>query len=160
MKIVIEPIISQQDQQVAAIIKSVGKEFGAIGEGFGPSDPEVLQMSRFYCSKNKSIYLVACIDNQVVGGAGIAKFNGDNKICELRKLFLLPETRGLGLGKRLTEQCLTFAKANGFEQCYLDTLNSMTAAITLYEKMGFQHLDKPLVGTIHGGCDVWMLKSL
>ncbi|MDO6677469.1 MULTISPECIES: GNAT family N-acetyltransferase [unclassified Shewanella] len=160
MKIVIEPIISQQDQQVAAIIESVGKEFGAIGEGFGPSDAEVAHMSQYYHAKDRSIYLVACVDNQVVGGAGIAKFNGDNKICELRKLFLLPETRGLGLGKRLTEQCLTFAKANGFEQCYLDTLNSMTAAITLYEKMGFQHLDKPLVGTIHGGCDVWMLKSL
>ncbi|WP_076536313.1 GNAT family N-acetyltransferase [Shewanella sp. UCD-KL21] len=160
MKIVIEPIISQQDPQVAAIIKSVGKEFGAIGEGFGPSDAEVANMSQYYHAKDSSIYLVACVDNQVVGGAGIAKFNGDDKVCELRKLFLLPETRGLGLGKRLTEQCLKFAKQNGFEHCYLDTLATMTAAIALYENLGFTHLDKPLDGTIHGGCDVWMLKRL
>jgi len=36
----------------------------------------------------------------------------------------------------------------------------MKSAISLYEKLGFIHLDKPLAGTIHSGCDVWMLKDL
>jgi putative acetyltransferase len=36
----------------------------------------------------------------------------------------------------------------------------MTAAIALYEKMGFKHLSQPLDGSIHGGCDVWMMKRL
>jgi putative acetyltransferase len=35
----------------------------------------------------------------------------------------------------------------------------MTSAIALYEKLGFTHLERPLDGTIHGGCDVWMLKA-
>ena len=43
---------------------------------------------------------------------------------------------------------------------HLDTLQSMTSAIVLYEKLGFEHLDKPLEGTIHNSCDVWMLKEL
>lgn len=160
MKIIISAVIPEQDAQVASIIKRVGEEFGAIGEGFGPSDPEVEQMSQYYHQENKSVYLVATIDNKVVGGAGIAKFNDDSEICELRKLFLLPESRGLGLGKELTEQCLNFAIEMGFKQCYLDTLASMTSAIALYEKMGFSHLDKALIGTIHGGCDIWMIKQL
>ncbi|WP_144207211.1 GNAT family N-acetyltransferase [Shewanella donghaensis] len=160
MKMTISPIIPKQDSQVASIIKCVGEEFGAVGEGFGPSDPEVEEMSQYYHIDDKSVYLVATIDNKIVGGAGIAKFNDDDEICELRKLFLLPESRGFGLGKGLTEQCLNFAKEMGFKQCYLDTLASMTSAISLYEKMGFSHLDKPLIGTIHGGCDVWMIKDL
>lgn len=159
-RIEIFPISSLQDKQIANIIKGVGREFGAVGEGFGPSDAEVNNMSQHYLAKQRARYLVASVDGEIVGGAGIASFNGSNDTCELRKLFLLPQSRGLGLGKRLTQQCLAFAKEVGYSKCYLDTLASMTSAIALYENEGFEHLDKPLDGTIHGGCDVWMLKSL
>ncbi|GAM72033.1 histone acetyltransferase HPA2 [Vibrio sp. JCM 19236] len=48
-------------------------------------------------------------------------------------MFLLKESRGLGLGKKLSEMCLEFAKEQGFTQCYLDTLSNMTSAVRLYE---------------------------
>jgi len=156
----IQSIQPRHDLQVCEIIKKVGAEFGAIGDGFGPSDPEVEAMSQYYKSADSSCYLVATIDDAIVGGSGIAAFNGSKEVCELRKLFLLPESRGLGLGKTLTKDCLAFAKSKGYQQCYLDTLTSMKSAISLYEKLGFIHLDKPLAGTIHSGCDVWMLKDL
>ncbi|MCL1045163.1 GNAT family N-acetyltransferase [Shewanella electrodiphila] len=159
MNILIKPIVAEQDSEVALIIKTVGKEFGAIGEGFGPSDPEVEQMSQHYHYNNKSIYLVASLDGKILGCGGVASFNESEDTCELRKLFLLPESRGLGIGMQLTQACLEFAEDMGFKQCYLDTLTSMTAAIKLYEKVGFEHLNQPLDGTIHGGCDVWMLKK-
>ncbi len=160
MKYEIQEIQEKHDNAVCKIIKEVGAEHGAIGDGFGPSDPEVLSMSQFYNKKSKSLYLVATIDGSVVGGSGIAPFNKRNDVCELRKLFLLPEGRGLGLGKKLTQKCLDFAISEGFEQCYLDTLSNMKSAIALYENIGFKHLYEPLDGTIHGGCDVWMLKEL
>lgn len=160
LKSKIQKIKPQYDTKVCEIIRKVGKEFGAIGDGFGPSDPEVLAMSQHYNDSKFSTYLIATIEGNVVGGSGIAAFNGNNKICELRKLFLLPESRGLGLGKQLTESCLDYAKSKGYQQCYLDTLSNMKSAISLYEKLGFKHLDKPLEGTIHNGCDVWMLKDL
>lgn len=153
-------ITSEDDKTICRIIKGVGKEYGAIGEGFGPSDPEVIGMSQHYNDKTRSLYLVATINGKIVGGSGIAAFNGSDKTCELRKLFLLPESRGLGIGKALTLQCLEYAKSKGYTQCYLDTLTSMKSAVSLYEKIGFIHLDKPLDGTIHSGCDVWMLKTL
>ncbi|MCG7496425.1 GNAT family N-acetyltransferase [Vibrio sp. Of7-15] len=156
----IEDIASKYDGEICHIIKEVGKEYGAVGEGFGPSDPEVSCMSQHYSDKTRSLYLVATINGKIVGGSGIAAFNGSDKVCELRKLFLLPESRGLGIGKALTLQCLEYAKSKGYTQCYLDTLTSMTSAVSLYEKLGFTHLDKPLDGTIHSGCDVWMLKTL
>ncbi|KJY83310.1 acetyltransferase [Vibrio galatheae] len=160
MTLLIEPIRPDHNKDICAIIKSVGEEFGAIGEGFGPSDPEVLAMSQYYTREKNSIYLVASIDGSIVGGCGIAPFAHSAQTCELKKLFLLPQSRGLGLGKALTLRCLEFAKEQGFQQCYLDTLSSMQSAITLYEKLGFHHLERPLDGTEHSGCDVWMLKSL
>lgn len=156
----IEEISAKHDKAVCNIIKTVGAEHGAIGDGFGPSDPEVLNMSRHYSCEHKSLYLVSTMGGNVVGGSGIAPFNSSDDVCELRKLFLLPESRGMGLGKELTLKCLNFAKSQGFKQCYLDTLCNMKSAIALYEKLGFKHLDKPLDGTIHSGCDVWMLKEL
>ncbi|WP_394494796.1 GNAT family N-acetyltransferase [Shewanella sp. ENK2] len=135
-RIDISPISSLQDKQIANIIKAVGREFGAVGEGFGPSDAEVDNMSQHYLVKQRACYLVASVDGDIVGGAGIASFNGSTDTCELKKLFLLPESRGLGLGKQLTQQCLAYAKGVGYTQCYLDTLASMTAAIALYEKKG------------------------
>ncbi|MEH6649419.1 MAG: GNAT family N-acetyltransferase [Motiliproteus sp.] len=158
----IEPIHADQDPAIAAIIHAVGTEFGAIGDGFGPSDAEVGAMSRYYgCGQDLgSRYLVAMIAGRVVGGGGIAPFNGSRRICELRKLFLSPEARGLGIGQALTQQCLDFALAQGYQQCYLDTVASMTDAIALYHKLGFETLTEPLAGTPHGGCDVWMLRQL
>lgn len=148
------------DDQICEIIKKVGAEFGASGAGFGPADSEVLAMSQYYKDDDLSQYFVALINGNVVGGCGIAAFSHNAKVCELRKLFLQPEGRGLGLGKKLTNKCLGYAKNKGFQQCYLDTLMGMKSAIALYEKLGFRHLDKPLEASIHNGCDVWMLKNL
>lgn len=168
----IEPITLEYDSAIADIIRRGGAEFGAIGDGFGPSDTEVSAMSQHYRIEQHSLYLVARIGDQVVGGGGIAPFitpsiapsiapsNDNRDTCELRKLFLLPGSRGLGIGKALTLKCLAFAQSQGYRQCYLDTLASMTSAIALYQALGFEQLEQPLDGTIHGGCDVWMLKQL
>lgn len=160
MQFTISPITPQLDAVVCDIIKTVGAEFGAIGDGFGPSDNEVLNMSSHYLEENRCGYWVAQVNGKVIGCGGIAPFNGSSDICELRKLFLLPESRGLGIGKALTEHCLTFAKQQGYKQCYLDTLANMESAIELYKKLGFEQLSAPMPGTEHNGCDVWMLKEL
>ncbi|WP_041543144.1 GNAT family N-acetyltransferase [Oceanimonas sp. GK1] len=155
--VMITPITPQDDAAICRIILKVGAEFGAVGEGFGPGDDEVRCMSRHYRLEAKSRYFVARLNGEVVGGAGIAPLG---EMCELRKLFLLPAARGHGIGRRLAEACLAFAGEQGFSACYLDTLGTMTAAIGLYESLGFRHLDAPLMASEHGGCDVWMLKDL
>ncbi|USD63234.1 GNAT family N-acetyltransferase [Vibrio sp. SCSIO 43140] len=160
MSVEVVKVSPEFDEALCEVIKSVGAEFGAVGEGFGPSDEEVLAMSQYYNEEDRSLYLVALVNGKVVGGGGIAPFGQGDDVCELKKLFLLPESRGLGLGKTLTEQCLSFAKAQGYKQCYLDTLSSMGSAIALYERAGFEHLSEPYEGTLHNGCDVWMLKAL
>lgn len=159
-KISINPISPEDDHTIARIIADVGAEFGAIGEGFGPSDAEVRCISQHFTGKPEALYLVAKIGDQILGGCGIAPIPGIDGTCELKKLFLLPEGRGLGAGNSLVTQCLNFAFDKGFSRCYLDTLSNMVSAIRLYQKFGFEHMDRPLSGTGHSGCDVWMVKSL
>lgn len=156
----IRPIRAADDDSIALIIRSVGAEFGAVGEGFGPADAEVAAMSRHYLDENRCRYFVALLGNQLVGGCGISPFNNQQDTCELRKLFLLPEVRGKGIGRALALHSLAYAKQKEFRQCYLDTLSNMTAAVALYTSLGFNCLAQPLEGVIHTGCDVWMLKDL
>lgn len=164
MNYLIRPIIAADDAAIATLIRQVGLEFGAVGEGFGPSDAEVAAMSRHYGHDGRSLYLVAEQAGTILGGVGIAPLGDggtdDKGVCELKKLFLLPAARGRGIGRSLVEASLAFAVQAGYQQCYLDTLGSMAAAIALYRQLGFEHLDGPLDASIHGGCDVWMLKSL
>lgn len=153
-------ISPQDDKAVFDIIQQVGKEFGAIGDGFGPSDCEVNAMSQYYSVENKSCYFVVKQLNEIVGCGGVAMFQDQTDICELRKVFLLPKARGHGLGEKICIESLAFAKTQGYQQCYLDTLSSMTSAIGLYKKLGFKRLEQPHEKAIHSGCDVWMIKDL
>lgn len=89
------PIQAQHDPAICQIIQQVGAQYGAIGEGFGPADAEVSCMSQHYLAGDRSQYLVALVEGQVVGGAGIAPFLHYRDICELKKLFLRPSSQGL-----------------------------------------------------------------
>ncbi len=154
------PITEQYDASVRDIIETVGKEYGAIGDGFGPSDAEVQAMSQYYNPEQGSQYFVAIEHGQVIGGGGIAPFLDSSDTCELRKVFLLPAARGKGAGKQLVQTCLDVARQLGYRQCYLDTLSAMKSAISLYERLGFEHRSEPMPGVIHTGCDVWMDMTL
>ena len=157
---VLRAIEPRDDAAMASIIRSVMPEFGACGSGFAISDPEVDWMSRAY-SAPRSAYFVVEVDGRVVGGGGVAQLEGgDADTCELRKMYFLPEARGLGAGTALMDTSLAKAREFGFRRCYLETLTGMDAAMRLYERTGFRRIDAPLGATGHGGCDIWYLKDL
>jgi putative acetyltransferase len=97
----------------------------------------------------------------VVGGAGIYPTDGlPEGTCELVKMYLLPEYRRKGIGRALIEQCIAFAKENGFNQVYLETMPEFKRAVSIYNKLGFIKLPRSLGNTGHFGCDIWMVKSI
>ena len=151
----LRPIEPRDDAAVATIIRTVMPEFGAVGCGFAINDPEVDWMSRAY-AQPRSVYFVVERDGRVLGGGGVAPLEGgDGGTCELRKMYFLPEARGLGAGAALMARCLQSAREFGFTRCYLETLGGMDAAMRLYERSGFQRLDAPLGATGHGGCNTF-----
>lgn len=157
----VRPIEPRDDAAVARVIRAVMPEFGASGPGFAIHDAEVDAMSASYRRPRSAYFVIVDDHDAVVGGGGVAPLEGgDGKTCELRKMYLLPATRGLGLGEVLLERCLAAAKRAGFKRCYLETLSQMTKARELYRRHGFEPLQKPMGNTGHHGCNLWFLKRL
>ena len=156
----IRPIRAEDDPRMASIIRTVMPEFGATGCGFAISDPEVDWMSRAYAAP-RSAYFVVERDGVVVGGGGVAPLDGGPEdTCELRKMYFLPEARGLGAGAAMMARCLDAARGFGFARCYLETLTGMDAAMKLYARSGFRRIDAPMGATGHGGCNTFYLLDL
>ena len=157
---VIRPIRARDDADVAAIIRQVMTEFGAVGCNFSISDPEVDSMHAAYPAPAAAFFVVER-DGRVLGCGGMGPLQGGpNDVCELRKMYFLPELRGLGLGTRLLAVILDAARKAGYRRCYLETLGTMSDARRLYLSHGFEAIEEPLGNTGHSGCNSWMIRDL
>ncbi len=158
--ITITPILQVDNKEVAQLIRHVLIEHNVPKVGTAYADISLDFMYETY-SKPKSAYFKVSKDGKIMGGAGISPLdNGPTTVCELQKMYFLPEARSLGLGAMMMEKCLDEARAFGFKQCYLETMPYMEAAQRLYQKYGFNYLDAPMGNTGHTSCPVWMLKTL
>lgn len=156
----IRTIEPQDNPFVEALIKSVFDELDLPKTGTAYEDVSLKTMFENYNVTN-AVYFVLEKNGKIIGGAGVAALeNPSNGVCELQKMYFLPEARGLGFGTQLMELCLESAKMFGFESCYLETLPEMKEAQKLYVKSGFEYLEKPLGLTGHTSCPIWMLKKL
>jgi len=156
----IRAIEFRDSPEIARLIRRVMPEFGASGPGFALHDPEVDDMARAYRQLRASYYVLLHGD-RIVGGGGFAALTGASEgICELRKMYFLPEARGVGMGRKLLLHILDAARAAGYTTCYLETLTSMVQAQRLYAACGFKRIKRPLGNTGHFGCDRWYTKAL
>ena len=150
----------QDNEQVCNIIRTTLEEFGGKKEGTAYYDTDTEKMFEAY-QKQKAIYYVALIDDKIVGGCGIQHLaNIDENIAELQKLYLLKSTRGLGIGKKLVEMSIEFAKKAEFDAIYIETFPNMDSAKSMYSKFGFEYINQQMGGTGHSSCNVRMLKKL
>ncbi len=79
---------------------------------------------------------IAEVDGQPAGCIFCVRH--DEATAQLRLLLVAPAARGLGLGKRLVDECMSFARASGYRELMLWTNDVLTAARHIYEKAGFQ----------------------
>lgn len=157
---IIREIQQHDNEAVANVIKTAFPELGLPLVGTAYEDEETGKMFESYQETNE-VYFVVEEDGKVLGGGGIKKLkNNEDNVCELQKMYFSPEIRGKGYGKLLFEKCLQSAKDFGYKQCYLESASQLKAAIHIYEKYGFKHLDGPLGNTGHYSCGVWMIKNL
>ncbi|HHX8658079.1 TPA: bifunctional helix-turn-helix transcriptional regulator/GNAT family N-acetyltransferase [Vibrio diabolicus] len=156
----LRPLTKADNPQVADVIRKVSAEYGLTADrGYGVADPTLDDMYSVY-NQCGAAYWVIEHRGEIVGGGGFAPLAGEPNVCELQKMYFLPQTRGHGLAKRIVALSLQLAKQFGYQQCYLETTECLREAVGLYEKLGFEHLDAPLGQTGHDACEVVMLKVL
>lgn len=157
MNYTIREIQSKDNGSVELIIRNCLIEFNGNREGTAWEDPDLCRFSEIYNTDDRK-YWVAESD-KIVGGVGIAPLAGADGVCELQKMYCIPEVRSTGVSHKLIEVVLDHAKKY-FDRCYLETFGNMIAAQKFYEKYGFTRIDKPLGNTGHYACDVLYIKNL
>ena len=158
--IIIREIQKHDNEAVAAIVRNVLMEMGAPKVGTAYADSQLDFMFEAY-KIPKAVYFVVEKNERIIGLAGIGPLENEvETICELQKMYFLPEARGLGLGFQMMQKCLQSAKDFGYKKCYLETMPYMEDAQKLYKKVGFEYLCEPLGNTGHTSCPVWMIKQL
>lgn len=80
---------------------------------------------------------IAEIDGQPVGSVFLVKHSDD--VAKIRLLLIDPAGRGLGIGKRLVDECIAFARACGYRKITLWTQSMLLAARGIYQNAGFVH---------------------
>lgn len=158
--ITLRPIQASDNPALAIIIRNTLAEFGANHPGTVYFDDATDHLFALF-EKERSAYFVAEADGKIVGGGGIYPTDGlPADTCELVKMYLLPEARGIGLGRTIIEKCLATARQYGFVQIYLETMPELHQALSIYEKFGFSYLCSPMGNSGHFGCDLHMIRDL
>ena len=101
-------------------------------------DMDDIQQAYF---ENDGIFLIMTDDEQIIGTGAIHKI--DDKICELKRLWLLFEYHGRGLGYRMIQELFAFARAKGYRRIRLETdRGSQSRAYDLYSRLGFYEIPR------------------
>ncbi len=154
----IRTIEKRDDKAVERVIRDCLIEFGADHEGTAWADPDLCRFSEIYHSEGNQYWIAENENGKIVGGVGIGKLDGAEGVCELQKMYCLPEARGRGAAHQLMKEALSYAEQY-YQKCYLETLENMKAAQRFYEKYGFQRIQDALVKTAHFACDIRYMKE-
>lgn len=159
-EIILRPIQENDNCGIAKIIRNSLEEFDAAKPGTVYYDATTDALYQLF-QQDGAAYFVAEHEGTLLGGGGIYPTSGlPPGTCELVKMYLKKESRGMGLGKELIQHCLRFAADSGYENVYLETMPELKQALHTYAKLGFRYLQGPLGNSGHHGCSLWMLKEL
>ncbi|WP_311195893.1 GNAT family N-acetyltransferase [Antarcticibacterium sp. 1MA-6-2] len=139
----IREIQPKDNEQVAQVVRNVLVEMGVPKVGTAYEDKSLDDMYGYYDEPKKE-YFVVEEEDKILGCAGIAPLPGEPDICELQKMYFLPEARGRGIGAAMMQTCLQFAKDAGYKKCYLETMPYMEHARKLYARTGFESIEGPM----------------
>jgi putative acetyltransferase len=146
----------QESDRILAsqVISSVLSEYGLSWQPEA-ADKDVLQIEVYYLATGGEFWVIEQ-QNQIVGTAAYYPINRGEKAVEIRKMYLLPKVRGLGLGKYLLQQLETVISSRRFEQIWIETASILTEAVKLYESHGYL----PTTGVETSRCDLVYVKYL
>lgn len=127
----------KRDRTPAAnIISSVLAEYDLGWEPLG-ADRDVLEVENYYLATGGEFWVIEH-HSQLVGTAAYYPVQRGEKAVEIRKMYLLPTVRRLGLGRYLLQQLEQAIAVQNFHQIWVETASVLVEAVKLYESSGYQ----------------------
>lgn len=151
MRIDIAPVANPRElEEVRTLFMEYARslDFSLCFQSF---DEEVARLPGMYAPP-KGALLLARVDGEAAGCAGLHEL--EDGIAEMKRLFVRPRYRDLGLGRALAQRILDEARAIGYRKMRLDTIQgTMDPAIRLYRRMGFVPIEpyrsNPIAGALY-----------
>jgi len=148
-------VVAVEDSSPPIVVQSARAMLKAYGEfvrdsgnhpgfRFDRLDQEILELPGPYSTRNGEV-LLAMRQSEVVGCIAYrtAPAPANPGTCEIKRLFVLPEQRGQGIGSRLVRACIDRAHARGYQLACLDTEpETMAAAHHTYLRLGFVEYER------------------
>ncbi len=125
-------------------LRLIMREYAAslsIDLDFQDFDAELSALPGAYCAPRGTL-LAARVNGALAGCCALRPLDNVDyaNACEMKRLFVRPQYRGLGLGHRLAEATLDAARQAGYACLLLDTLSNMETARALYQDLGFEEI--------------------
>ncbi|KAF7193483.1 Acetyltransferase [Pseudocercospora fuligena] len=155
----IAPVRSKEDLETTKALFKVYAESLGIDLTFQDFASEMASMPGKYAPPEGALFLAHNSEDEVVGCVGLRPLPSAGKgFCEMKRLYVDPKGRGMGIGKALAETAIDEAKRLGYEHVVLDTLANMTSARKLYRWLGFvpveAYYENPIDGTMYMQLDL------
>lgn len=146
----VKPVTTQADLNATILLFEAYAASLGIDLTFQDFANEMTSMPGKYASPAGTL-LLAESPAGAIGCVGLRPF-GSHGHCEMKRLYVDPKGRGLGVGKALATAVINEAKRLGYKAICLDTLPTMSSARALYESLGFRetepYYNTPLEGTV------------
>lgn len=138
--------IEQVKVKIIEYITRLGRDLS-----FQNIDEELSNPAIKYAAPQGELLVALDDDEKVIGMVAYHKHG--NERCEMKRLYVSPECRGMKLGEKLVGEIMRHAKKAGFKEMVLDTIVPLQPAIHLYKKMGFEecepYYDNPMDDVIY-----------
>jgi putative acetyltransferase len=146
-------VLPEDSAAVGLLVATVLSEYGLQFDS-DETDDDLGDLQTNYEGRGGVFQVVESANGLIVGCGGLFPMSIDT--IELRKMYLLPEARGRGLGKRLLTHLLAEARRLGYNRVVLETNSVLKEAIGLYRHFGFVPVDREHLA---GRCDqAWELR--
>jgi putative acetyltransferase len=144
------PAVNPEDIEIVrGLFREYERSLG-VDLGYQGFDEEVASLPGAYAPPRGALFIA--MDGDEASGCVAMRSLGED-LCEMKRLYLRPSSRGRGVGRALAQRVIDQARAIGYRAMRLDSLPSMTEAIALYETLGFiripAYYPSPVPGTVY-----------
>ena len=130
---------NQDKNKIISLVTDILSEF-ALQPEFENAESDLIDIEATYFQTGGFFKVVEDNYNHLLGTFALSPV--DENTCKLRKMYLAPQARSIGLGRQMLERAIDDARKSGFKTMILETMPIMKDAVRLYTRRGFKLIKK------------------